>query len=174
MSNIFSLIEACNDGQPVDVAKIFENLIAERVAALIENEKPVVVREFYDSIQATNALTEDERFHKQTVGKDLGGGFKHVKGDRERSEGGHITYAVLSHDQMQKHGIPAHKKAGDYGTTVAIHHPKLGTFHAYQRDYDPVTKKHHVSVRGTKARNSAEQFPADSHVDHLAHHLMHS
>lgn len=295
MSNILSLIEACHEGKPVDAAEAFNDLIAERIAGLIENETPVVVREFFDNINSQSitegdlkrmyfhhgkhevrvgdfdskgnvdsrsslahvgpkttrnshfknvardseglkrdladahkkqsyaaahaalkkhtghdwnlgihpsganvnpswfshalhgdvrgkkiedlkeetTLTEDERFHKQSVGKDIGGGFKHIKGERDRSEG-HIVSVALTHEQMQKHGLPGHKKAGEYGSTAAIHHPKLGTFHVYQRDYDPVRKSYHLSVRGTKKQGSNETFPDPAHTEHLANHLAHS
>lgn len=52
MSTILSLIEACHEGKPVAVAEAFQNLISERVANLIEDEKPTVIREFFDSIDA--------------------------------------------------------------------------------------------------------------------------
>jgi hypothetical protein len=55
MSTILSLIEACHDGKPVDVTETFKSLIADRVSALLESEKPVVVREFFDSIGEAQA-----------------------------------------------------------------------------------------------------------------------
>jgi hypothetical protein len=55
MSNILSLIEACQEGKPVDVQEAFNALIAERVATLIEDETPGVIKQFFDSIQTKSA-----------------------------------------------------------------------------------------------------------------------
>jgi hypothetical protein len=53
MSTILSLIEACLEGKPVDVAEHFKPLIAERVADRIQDQVPVVVKEFFDGIAAS-------------------------------------------------------------------------------------------------------------------------
>ena len=55
MANILSLIEACQEGKPVDVQEAFKELIEERVATLIEDETPAVVKNFFDSIQNKSA-----------------------------------------------------------------------------------------------------------------------
>jgi hypothetical protein len=58
MSTILSLIEACHEGKPVDVAEAFNKLIAERVAARIEDETPAIIREFFDKIEAAQKPAE--------------------------------------------------------------------------------------------------------------------
>jgi hypothetical protein len=55
MSTILTLIAAAADGKPVDVKEAFDTLIAERVATLVEDETPVVVKNFFDSINTKSA-----------------------------------------------------------------------------------------------------------------------
>jgi hypothetical protein len=55
MATILDLIEAATEGKPVDVKEAFDSLIGERVATLVEDATPAVVKEFFDSLNTKSA-----------------------------------------------------------------------------------------------------------------------